>query len=92
MYKVNFRPEVITEDLNMLPNNIRQRIMQAVEKRLATEPVKYGMRLAKSLKGLWKLRCGDYRIVYEIEEKIITIWAVKHRKDVYAEVEQRWFY
>lgn len=92
MYQVEFRPEALTDDLDLLPNNIRQRIMQGVGKRLTTEPVKYGMRLSKSLKGLWKLRCGDYRVVYEIKEEVVTIWAIKHRKDVYSEVEQRWFY
>ena len=92
MYQVEFRPEALAEDLAQLPNNIRQRIMRAMEKRLITEPVKYGMRLSKSLKGLWKLRCGDYRTVYEIEAGVITIWAIKHRKDVYAKVEQCWFY
>jgi len=33
---------------------------------------------------------GDYRIVYEIEEEKVTVWAIRHRKDVYEEAELRW--
>jgi len=46
--------------------------------------------LSQSLGGLWKIRVGDYRIVYEIEEKKVTVWAIRHRTDVYREAERRW--
>lgn len=89
-YEVELRQEVVAEDLAELPANIRARIIRAVESRLATEPRRYGVRLSQSLGGLWKIRVGDYRIVYEIEEKKVTVWAIRHRKDVYSEPERRW--
>jgi mRNA interferase RelE/StbE len=89
-YEVELRPEVVAEDLVELPANIRARIIRAVESRLATEPTRYGVRLRQSLGGLWKIRVGDYRIVYEIEEKKVTVWAIRHRKDVYREAERPW--
>ncbi|MGH7412312.1 MAG: type II toxin-antitoxin system RelE family toxin, partial [Candidatus Methylomirabilis sp.] len=46
--------------------------------------------LKQSLSGLWKLRVADYRVVYEIEEKKVTVWVIRHRKDVYAEAQRRW--
>lgn len=88
-YEVGLRPDVVAEDLTELPANIRARIIRAVDSRLTTEPTRYGVRLSRSLGGLWKIRVGDYRIVYEIEEKKVTVWAIRHRKDVYAEAGRR---
>ena len=48
----------------------------------------------KRLKGLlreyYRYRAGDYRIIYEIRdtEKIISIFAVGHRKDIYQKIDQ----
>ncbi len=81
---------MVAEDLTEFPANIRARIIRAVDSRLTTEPTRYGVRLSQSLGGLWKIRVGDYRIVYEIEEKKVTVWAIRHRKDVYSEAERRW--
>ncbi|MBI4381972.1 MAG: type II toxin-antitoxin system RelE/ParE family toxin [candidate division NC10 bacterium] len=89
-YEVEVRPEVVAEDLAELPANIRARIIRAIESRLMTEPTRYGIRLRQSLGGLWKIRVGDYRIVYEIEGEKVTVWAIRHRKDVYEEAELRW--
>ena len=66
------------------------RVVRAVESRLMVEPSRYGQRLRRSLAGLWKLRVGDYRVVYEICGRTVTVWAVCHRKDVYDEAEKRW--
>ena len=77
------------EDLSSIPANLRRRIVKAIEGRLATEPARYGTRLRRSLSSLWKLRVGDYRIVFEIEKRTVRIWAIAHRKDVYPEAEKR---
>jgi mRNA interferase RelE/StbE len=89
-YEIELRPDVVAEDLTELPVNIRARIIRTVERRHTTEPTRYGVRLSQSLGGLWKIRVGDYRIVYEIEEKKVTVWAIRHRRVVYAEAERRW--
>ena len=89
-YEVELRPDVVGEDLTKIPANIRARIIRAVERRLTTEPTRYGVRLSQTLGGLWKVRVGDYRILYEIEEEKVTVWAIRHRKDVYDEAEKRW--
>jgi mRNA interferase RelE/StbE len=89
-YKLEYRPEVYADDFPNIPRNIRERIIRAIEQRLMTNPTGYGKRLAQSLTGLWKVRVGDYRIVYEIEGKTVTVWAIRHRNDVYEEIERRW--
>jgi len=47
------------------------RIQSAIEKRLLTDPVKFGIPLRSTLRGYRKLRVGDYRVIYKIEEKIV---------------------
>ena len=68
-YEVRYRPEVADRELPGTPPNFQRRILKAVENRLTTERDRYGIRLRKSLWGVWKLRVGDYRIVYEIKER-----------------------
>lgn len=88
-YEVRYRPEVLEEDLAGMPRNLQKRILDAIDSRLRTEPAKYGVRLRRSLWGLWKLRVGDYRVVFEIADFEVFIWAIAHRKSVYREVERR---
>lgn len=88
-YAVVYRPEAVAEDLSRIPRNVQARILRAIESRLMTEPARYGERLRRSLTGLWKLRVGDYRVCYEIQEHTVTVWAIRNRRDVYAILERR---
>ena len=89
MFTVQFRPEVIADDLDNMPQNMRERVLRAIRDRLTTEPAKYGERLRKSLTGLWKMRCGDYRVAFEIEKSRVTVWCIGHRRAIYEEVLRR---
>jgi len=83
-YKIEYLVMVLA-DIQGLPNNIKKRIQEAIEERLAVDPVGFGKPLRYSLKGHRRLRVGDYRIVYRIESVIDTVLivAIKHRKDIY---------
>jgi mRNA interferase RelE/StbE len=76
----------IPDDLAHLPVNIKDRIRNAIEKRLLIDPISYGLPLRKSLQGYRKLRVGDYRIIYRIEGKQIIVLKIGNRKDVYSKV------
>ena len=89
-HDVVYHDIVLRDDLPRLPRNIQRRILLAVEHRLVTEPARYGERLRKSLLGLWKIRVGDYRVIFTIEGKIVRIWAVGHRRDAYDVISRRW--
>lgn len=90
-YKVRLNNIVLSEDLPNLPRNIQERVFRAIRKRLTNEPNRYGVRLRKSLLGLWKVRVGDYRIIYEIlKDDSVRIWAIGNRRDVYPESVRRW--
>ena len=84
-WKIFYAPSVIRADIPVLPKTMQKRIRQAIEERLAHDPLQFGRPLRHSLYGQRRLRVGDWRVVYEIEadDKIININAIKHRKDIY---------
>jgi mRNA interferase RelE/StbE len=49
--------------------------------------VRFGLPLRRNLKGLMKLRVGDYRIIYSIEKQTVTVHVIKigHRREVYED-------
>ena len=83
-YRILYHPRVQGEDLPLLNRDLRDRIARVIEQRLTTEPTYYGESLRHHLKGYWKLRVGDYRIVYTLIEQTVLVIAVRHRKNVYA--------
>jgi len=70
--------------LEKLPRTTIKKVVVAVEK-LAIEPRLRGVRKLVGSEYTYRLRVGDYRIVYEVLDKklIVEIIRVKHRKDVY---------
>jgi len=62
---------------------IFNRIKNALES-LQQDPLQ-GKALRHKLKGLYSLRVGSYRIIYQIEKKVVTIYIldIGHRKEVY---------
>ena len=81
-YSLLYHPLVLKEDIPPLNKDIKTRIKAGIENRLLTEPALYGKPLRYSLKPLWSLRIGDYRVIYKTEETEITILKIGHRKDV----------
>lgn len=88
-YTLLYHPRVATDDLPSIPRNLQRRLAKAIESRLPTAPQRYGEPLRTSLKGYWKLRVGDYRVVYKIVHKEVWILAILHRKRVYETVLPR---
>ena len=91
MYRVAYRP-VVFDDVAGIPVNLFSRLEKAIALRLTTAPEKYGERLRKGLTGLWRLRVGDYRVAYVLDEKnkLVTVWGILHRKEIYPSLEKRW--
>ena len=87
-YETLFHPE-FEDDLCRVPGNMRERVIAAVVERLGGAPDQYGQRLRQSLHGYWKLRVGDYRVVFEIVGRTVRIYGVMHRRDVYTRIAGR---
>jgi mRNA interferase RelE/StbE len=84
-----YHPQVVEEDLSHLPQNIHIRVARAIESRLIKSPEEHGASLRGTLKGYWKLRVGDYRVVYKIMAAEVWIFEIIHRKKVYENVLRR---
>jgi mRNA interferase RelE/StbE len=67
-----------------LPGNIQQRIEPAIDQ-LANDPRPPGCVKLAGEDGLWRIRVGDYRIVYTVKDKqlIVLVVRIAHRRDVY---------
>jgi mRNA interferase RelE/StbE len=88
-YKLRYHPDVRDIDIRSLNKKLRDRIRNAIEKRLTTEPHRYGDPLRKTLKGYWKLRVGDYRVVFKVVKHEVWILGIIHRKKVYDHIIKR---
>ena len=72
------------KDLRSLPRQEVARVITVVEK-LAIEPFPSGSQKLAGSDHTYRIRIGDYRVVYELllGSRIIEIQRVRHRKDVY---------
>lgn len=87
MYKILYDLGSKQKDLEKIPKAIRKIIKEAIEKKLMVDPIAFGKPLKYSLKGYRRLRVGDYRVIYRIDEGqvIVIIIDIDHRKSVYKE-------
>jgi len=83
LYKVTILPSAL-RDLQRLPRPIQTRIRDHIDK-LAGNPRPPGSKLLKNGGGRMRIRVGEYRVIYKIEEEVLVVLVVKigHRKDVY---------
>ncbi|RJQ42088.1 MAG: type II toxin-antitoxin system RelE/ParE family toxin [Gaiellales bacterium] len=84
-----YHPDVKKQDIPKLNGDVRERIRRAIESRLMTAPHEYGEPLRKTLRGYWKLRIGDYRVVFRVLGDEILILGICHRKEIYPLMERR---
>ncbi|MBL7853727.1 MAG: type II toxin-antitoxin system RelE/ParE family toxin [Cyclobacteriaceae bacterium] len=84
MYQILFKKSA-EKELERLPKSAVKRISRAVDD-LAQNPRPPG---SKKLEGqresLWRIRVGDFRIIYFVEDviRIVEIRRIGHRKDIY---------
>ena len=84
MYTIVYLEVVVKKEIPKLSTSAKQAIKTAIEEKLSTEPVKFGKPLQYSLKNHRRLRVGDYRVIYRIEQPdTIVVVAIKYRRDVY---------
>jgi len=85
-YQITIRKKALKE-LELLPKKTNEKIVLVIDA-LSENPRPQG---CKKLKGeeeyLWRIRVGDYRIIYTIEDsiKIIDIRRIGHRRNIYEE-------
>ena len=82
-YSLQFKPAV-EDDLKSLSKTT---ILRAIKKiiSLQKEPLPHQSIKLSGMENLYRLRIGDYRIIYEVdpEAELVTIHYIRHRRDVY---------
>ena len=75
------------KSLTRLPNTITKSIIALLEA-LQNNPRPAGCKKLKGYKNLWRIRIGEYRIIYAIEEVIllVDVREIGHRKDIYDQL------
>jgi len=82
-HRIQVAPAAVRQ-LRKLDAGARRRVQAAIEL-LADHPRPGGASKLIGGDGQWRVRTGDYRIVYEIDDGVLLVLvvAVGHRRDVY---------
>ncbi len=82
-YKLVLKPSV-EKDLHRLPKAVVLRVWARIEA-LGTEPLPHGSVKLVGAEHLYRIRVGDYRVIFGVdgEAKIVTVHSVRHRSEAY---------
>jgi len=83
-YKIELRPEAL-EDLKSIDSIVVDRVLKKLEWLKDNFEIITPKSLKGEFKGLFKLRVGDYRVLYTYDkkQKLISVHLVGHRRDIY---------
>jgi len=82
-YAVELKPSA-RKELDSLPDIFLHRIIKKLEL-LAVHPRPPGCKKLRGYKDLWRIRVGDWRVVYIIDDaaKLVSVTRIAHRREVY---------
>jgi mRNA interferase RelE/StbE len=82
-YRVKFS-KAADKELDALPKKLADRILEAIRE-LAVEPRPHGSKKLAGTTNTYRIRVGDYRVIYEVHDKEVVVLVVRisHRKDAY---------
>jgi len=88
VYKIKYTPGACKQ-LSKLDKPTALRILEYMETK-ARNPTGTGKPLRKNLKGYWRHRVGDYRVISSIEDEalLVLIVMVGHRKIIYQTMKK----
>jgi mRNA interferase RelE/StbE len=88
-FTISYHKEVMKKDIPALQAAIKARVKSAIETKLTMYPEQYALPLRRTLKGYWKLRVGDYRVIFEFDRSLIIVLGIGHRKEIYNRMKNR---
>ena len=89
VYNLVYHADVEKVDFPRINKKNKSMIKRAIEDRLKKQPEIYGKPLQRTLKGYWKLRVGEFRVVFKIFGNELRIYGIIHRKRVYRDIQKR---
>jgi mRNA interferase RelE/StbE len=72
------------KELERLSQALQLRVLRRIES-LAGTPRPQGCRKLEGADDLWRIRVGEYRVIYSVDDsrRIVDVIAVRHRSDAY---------
>ena len=82
-YKIIFTHSA-RKSFDALPIPDQDKLEKKIDK-LSQNPRPDGVKKLSGTEGLYRIRSGDYRVIYQIQDKMLLVLVVKvgHRRDVY---------
>lgn len=86
-YRIELKPKA-AKQLADLPQADRRRVAGRIDA-LADDPRPPSAKKLKGVRGLYRLRAGRYRILYQVRRKVLLVLVlrIQHRRDVYRRIE-----
>jgi mRNA interferase RelE/StbE len=88
-YDIIYHESVVKQDIPQIGTSWRKEIRRAIETKLTSSPEVFGVPLRNTLKSYRKLRVGDYRVIFRVESRVVKIFAIGHRSNIYAATNKR---
>jgi mRNA interferase RelE/StbE len=79
-YEIKFKPKAI-KDLAKLSSDLQNLIISKIE--LMQDNLQGYIKKLTNFTPEYRLRVGDYRVLFELEKQIILIYRIKHRSKTY---------
>ena len=79
-YEIEFKPRAL-KDLQALPKSTQRRIVAKIEG--MAEDLAGDVKRLTNFTPEYRLRVGDYRVLFEVEGNKLTMYRIRHRKDAY---------
>ena len=85
-YEVRFSRAAIKE-ADKLPGTVAERVALAIDA-LGSSPRPIGCQKLQGEEDLWRIRVGDYRIIYQVDAgaQVLYIRRVRHRREAYRRI------
>jgi mRNA interferase RelE/StbE len=82
VYSYEFKSKAFKQ-LRKLDKSVQRKIIEKLDQVSREEVLFSNKRLTKFKIGSFRLRIGDYRLVYDIDGRMITVLLLGHRKEIY---------
>lgn len=83
MYEYVFKNQAL-KDLSKLPKDVQKKIIKKLDYFISyPNPLSFAENLVNFEIGQYRFRIGDYRVIFDVEDKKIIILTLGHRREVY---------
>lgn len=79
-YDIQFKPKAV-KDIERMSPRVQSQILMGIEK--ISNDLKGDVKRLTRFTPEYRLRIGEYRVLFEIEKKKIIIYRVRHRREAY---------